>query len=60
MKGNCKRYVVEFAGEFLKNPMLSDDYKVEIRRILEHCKRGQISSVEAVECILKSLSSKRR
>ena len=53
MKGNCKRYVVEFAGEFLKNPALSDSYKVEIRRILEHCKRGRITSVEAVECILK-------
>ena len=53
MKGYCKRYVVEFAGEFLKNPALSDGYKVEIRSILEHCKRGRITSVEAVECILK-------
>jgi len=51
-----KRYVTEFANEFLKNPLLDIRIKENIHRYIEACKRGNISSVEAVQGILKPLS----
>ena len=49
-----KRYVLEFANEFLKNTLMKEEYKERIRQIVECCKRGNISSVEAVGSILNA------
>lgn len=49
-----KRYVLEFANEFLKNPLMKEEYKERIRQIVECCKRGNINSVEAVGSILNA------
>lgn len=56
-KSLCRRYVVEFASEFLDNPLLKEDIKLRIRNIIIHCRRGRLSSVEAVEAILNAVKT---
>lgn len=48
-----KRYVKEFANEYLHNPLIKEKYKEEIRRILQHCGRGNITDQEAIKCIFR-------
>ena len=48
-----KRYVKEFANEYLHNPLLKEKYKEEIRHILSCCEKGMICDFEAIKCIFR-------
>ena len=47
-----KRYVIECANEFLKNPELSEYYKNRILEVLSHYRLNRITSIEALQAIL--------
>lgn len=47
-----KRYVIECANEFLKNPNLSAHYKNKILEVLAYYKTDRITSIEALQSIL--------
>lgn len=48
-----KRYVTEFANEFLKNPHYPDADKEKIKKIVKLYERCLITPIEAVDAILK-------
>ena len=49
---NCKRFVYEFANQYLKNPLFPEALKGKIKWAIFYCEQGKISSTEAVEYIL--------
>jgi hypothetical protein len=53
-----KRYVREFANDVMKGCCDSD--KQEIERVIKHAERGLISSVEAVDAILRIYMAERK
>lgn len=54
-----KRYVREFANDLkslftpMTHPLTRKCYCEEIDRIVEYCKRGKISDVEAIKALTK-------
>lgn len=48
-----KRYVTEVANEFLNVKKFPEDKKQKINQVIEYTKRGMITSIEAVQTILK-------